>query len=56
MVRLEENYRSTGTILDAANAVIAHNTERLGKHLWTGIGRGEPVTIAEHDDEHAEAR
>jgi DNA helicase II / ATP-dependent DNA helicase PcrA len=55
-VRLEENYRSTGTILDAANAVISHNTERLGKHLWTGIGRGEPVTIAEHDDEHAEAR
>jgi ATP-dependent DNA helicase UvrD/PcrA len=56
VVRLEENYRSTGTILDAANAVIANNTERLGKHLWTGIGRGEPVTIAEHDDEHAEAR
>jgi DNA helicase II / ATP-dependent DNA helicase PcrA len=56
VVRLEENYRSTGTILDAANAVIANNTERLGKHLWTGVGRGEPVTIAEHDDEHAEAR
>src|SRR3954449_12478274 len=56
VVRLEENYRSTGTILDAANAVIAHNTERLGKHLWTGLGRGEPVTIAEHEDEHAEAR
>jgi DNA helicase-2/ATP-dependent DNA helicase PcrA len=56
VVRLEENYRSTGTILDAANAVIANNTERLGKHLWTGIGRGEPVKIAEHDDEHAEAR
>jgi DNA helicase-2/ATP-dependent DNA helicase PcrA len=56
VVRLEENYRSTGTILDAANAVIANNTERLGKHLWTGIGRGDPVTIAEHDDEHAEAR
>src|SRR5215218_6248527 len=55
-VRLEENYRSTGTILDAANAVIANNTERLGKHLWTGIGRGAPVTIAEHDDEHSEAR
>ncbi len=56
IVRLEENYRSTGTILDAANAVIANNTERLGKRLWTGIGRGDPVTIAEHDDEHAEAR
>jgi DNA helicase II / ATP-dependent DNA helicase PcrA len=56
VVRLEENYRSTGTILDAANAVISHNTERLGKHLWTGIGRGDPVTIAEHEDEHSEAR
>ena len=56
VVRLEENYRSTGTILDAANAVISHNTERLGKRLWTGLGHGEPVTIAEHDDEHAEAR
>jgi len=56
VVRLEENYRSTGTILDSANAIIANNTERLGKHLWTGIGRGDPVRIAEHDDEHAEAR
>jgi DNA helicase II / ATP-dependent DNA helicase PcrA len=56
VVRLEENYRSTGTILDAANAVIANNAERLGKHLWTGIGRGDPVAVAEHDDEHAEAR
>jgi DNA helicase II / ATP-dependent DNA helicase PcrA len=56
VVRLEENYRSTGTILDAANAVIANNKERLGKNLWTGIGRGAPVTIAEHDDEHGEAR
>jgi DNA helicase-2/ATP-dependent DNA helicase PcrA len=56
VVRLEENYRSTGTILDAANAVIANNSERLGKRLWTGIGRGEPVTIAEHEDEHSEAR
>src|SRR5207237_382470 len=56
VVRLEENYRSTGVILDAANAVIANNIERLGKNLWTGIGRGVPVTIAEHEDEHAEDR
>jgi ATP-dependent DNA helicase UvrD/PcrA len=56
VVRLEQNYRSTGVILDAANAVIASNRERLGKHLWTGAGRGEPVRIFELDDEHAEAR
>jgi DNA helicase-2/ATP-dependent DNA helicase PcrA len=56
VVRLEENYRSTGTVLDAANAVITNNSERLGKRLWTGLGRGEPVTIAEHEDEHSEAR
>jgi DNA helicase II / ATP-dependent DNA helicase PcrA len=55
-VRLEENYRSTATILDSANAVIANNRERLGKHLWTGSGRGDPVRVAELDDEHAEAR
>src|SRR5256714_6417838 len=35
VVRLEENYRSTGTILDAANAIVANNRERLGKRLWT---------------------
>jgi DNA helicase-2/ATP-dependent DNA helicase PcrA len=56
VIRLEQNYRSTGTILDAANAVIGNNRERLGKHLWTGSGRGMPVTITELDDEHAEAR
>ena len=56
MVKLEQNYRSTGTILDAANAVIANNREQKPKHLWTDSGRGEPVTIAELDDEHEEAR
>jgi DNA helicase-2/ATP-dependent DNA helicase PcrA len=56
VVRLEENYRSTQAILDAANAIVANNNDRLGKRLWTGLGRGEPVTIVELDDEHAEAR
>ncbi|CAN5206670.1 hypothetical protein BH24ACT23_BH24ACT23_03150 [soil metagenome] len=56
VVKLEQNYRSTGTILDAANAVIANNTAQKQKHLWTDAGRGDPVTIAELDDEHAEAR
>ena len=44
-IRLEQNYRSTGHILDAANAVIRNNTERKGKTLWTDQGRGEPVQI-----------
>jgi DNA helicase-2/ATP-dependent DNA helicase PcrA len=56
VVRLEENYRSTQSVLDAANAIVANNQDRLGKRLWTGLGRGEPVTIVELDDEHAEAR
>ena len=43
IVRLEQNYRSTQTILDAANAVIAHNRERLDKDLWTDAGAGDPV-------------
>jgi DNA helicase II / ATP-dependent DNA helicase PcrA len=56
VVRLEENYRSTGTILDVANAIVARNRERLGKRLGTDAGRGEPVRIAELADEHEEAR
>ena len=55
-IKLEQNYRSTGTILDAANGLIAHNREKLDKKLWTEAGRGEPVTIAELGDEHEEAR
>ncbi len=43
--RLEQNYRSTGTILSAANALITHNTERLGKNLWTAGGDGEPIRL-----------
>jgi len=55
-VLLEQNYRSTQTILDAANALIAHNERQKPKHLWTDAGRGEMVTVAELEDEHAEAR
>jgi DNA helicase-2/ATP-dependent DNA helicase PcrA len=55
-VLLEQNYRSTQTILDAANGLIAHNTSQKPKHLWTDGARGEKVTVAELDDEHAEAR
>jgi DNA helicase II / ATP-dependent DNA helicase PcrA len=56
VVKLEENYRSTQTVLDAANAIVANNSERREKHLFTNAARGEPVTVAEIDDEHAEAR
>lgn len=45
VIRLEENYRSTQTILDAANAVIAHNSERKGKNLWTSNGKGEKIEV-----------
>jgi DNA helicase-2/ATP-dependent DNA helicase PcrA len=44
-IRLEQNYRSTGTILKAANALIANNTGRLGKELWTDSGEGEPIQL-----------
>jgi len=56
VVRLEQNYRSTQTILDAANGVISHNRGRMGKTLWTDIGEGDKIKIRELDDEHAEAR
>lgn len=44
-IRLEQNYRSTGVILHAANAVIAHNNNRLGKNLWTAENQGEPISL-----------
>ncbi|HEX8075204.1 MAG TPA: UvrD-helicase domain-containing protein [Thermoleophilaceae bacterium] len=56
VIKLEQNYRSTQTILSAANAVVSHNRARKAKALWTDIGAGDPVRIRELDDEHAEAR
>ena len=55
VIRLEQNYRSTQSILNAANAVIAHNLGRKGKRLWTANGEGEPITVYEAQDEGAEA-
>ena len=54
-VRLERNYRSTQTILDAASAVIANNTDRKEKRLWTEQGRGEAITYFRGEDELEEA-
>jgi len=56
MVRLEQNYRSTATILEAANRVIDHNSERMGKNLWTEGEKGEPLKLfsAFNADEEAE--
>lgn len=56
MIRLEQNYRSTGGILKAANALIVNNTGRLGKELWTDMGEGEPLTLYAAYNEHDEAR
>ena len=56
IVKLEQNYRSTQTILDAANAVIRNNRGQKPKSLWTDIGQGDPIKVRELDDEHAEAR
>ncbi|MEP5765840.1 MAG: DNA helicase II [Halieaceae bacterium] len=55
-VRLEQNYRSTSTILQAANAVISHNYNRLGKELWTAGEQGEPITLYAGFNEQDEAR
>jgi len=55
VIRLEENYRSTGNILDAANHVIAHNTQRKGKTLWTSNGSGDKITLYRGVSEQAEA-
>ncbi|MFP5374500.1 MAG: DNA helicase II [Gammaproteobacteria bacterium] len=55
-LRLEQNYRSSSTILDAANAVIAHNPDRLGKRLWTDAGEGEAIDLYAAYDEIDEAR
>lgn len=55
-VKLEQNYRSTQTILSAANCIIANNRDRKNKELWTALGQGETVQIMEAEDEHSEAR
>ena len=56
MIRLEQNYRSHGNILDAANAIIKNNPQRLGKNLWTEAGSGEPIRIYESYSDGDEAR
>ncbi|MHB8534936.1 MAG: 3'-5' exonuclease, partial [Sulfuricaulis sp.] len=56
VIRLEQNYRSTGTILKAANAVIGHNTGRLGKNLWTAGEVGEPIELYTAYTDFDEAR
>src|SRR6476659_9585587 len=55
-LRLEQNYRSSANILDAANAVIAHNPDRLGKQLWTDSGEGESIDLYAAYNEIEEAR
>jgi len=56
VIRLEQNYRSHGNILDAANALIANNRNRLGKNLWTDAGAGEPIRVFEGESDADEAR
>lgn len=56
VIRLEQNYRSSATILGAANAVIAHNPDRIGKQLWTEAGQGEPIELYAAYNEVDEAR
>ncbi|MFM9836237.1 MAG: UvrD-helicase domain-containing protein [Methylophilaceae bacterium] len=56
IVKLEENYRSHSNILDAANAIISNNTNRLGKNLWTSAGKGEPVRVFEAYNDTEEAQ
>ncbi|HET8585200.1 MAG TPA: UvrD-helicase domain-containing protein, partial [Casimicrobiaceae bacterium] len=55
LIKLEQNYRSHGHILDAANALIRHNATRLGKNLWTSEGMGEPVRVFNAPSDHDEA-
>ena len=56
VIRLEQNYRSYGHILDAANALIDHNSGRLGKNLWTDQGEGEPIRVIEQPSDGMEAQ
>jgi DNA helicase-2/ATP-dependent DNA helicase PcrA len=56
VVKLEQNYRSTQTVLSAANAVIANNRGGIAKRLWSELGQGEQIHLRVLEDEHAEAR
>lgn len=56
LIRLEQNYRSQGNILNAANAIIKHNEGRLGKNLWTDQGEGEPIRLFDGYSDLDEAR
>jgi DNA helicase-2/ATP-dependent DNA helicase PcrA len=56
LIALEQNYRSTNSILRAANSLITENRERKPKNLWSELGEGDPVRVVEVEDEHAEAR
>jgi DNA helicase-2/ATP-dependent DNA helicase PcrA len=56
VVKLEQNYRSSGHILDSANDLISHNQQRLGKNLRTDLGAGEPVRVYESTSDFAEAQ
>jgi DNA helicase-2/ATP-dependent DNA helicase PcrA len=56
VIKLEQNYRSTETILSAANAVIANNRGGIAKRLWSQLGQGEQIQLRALEDEHAEAR
>jgi ATP-dependent DNA helicase UvrD/PcrA len=56
VVKLEQNYRSTQSILSVANAVVSNNSDRKPKQLWTELEQGEPVHVRELEDEHAEGR
>ncbi len=56
VIKLEQNYRSTGTILDAANAVIKENKDRKGKTLWTANGQGDKITLYTAENENEEAQ
>jgi DNA helicase-2/ATP-dependent DNA helicase PcrA len=56
VIKLEQNYRSTNTILNAANAIIKHNVRRRGKKLWSDKGHGTKITLHTFSDDEAEAR
>jgi DNA helicase-2/ATP-dependent DNA helicase PcrA len=56
VIALEQNYRSSNRILEAANSVIDNNRDRKPKRLWSELGDGDPVEVVEVEDEHAEAR